>query len=297
LLRLVANFWNFNDLAVIIWEVPDFLQNKFIQLYHPRESLSKDIIIFLVTHFHHCHHNLQELYSICTRMSVEYFHNEKVNPNKISTNKSNNSNKNKIMYLSMQSDSIRSVYSFDSEDTGSVASTSITTTTSYCEKAESNNLHFCSKKLVRFSTVTIREYKRCLGQSTVPSSGPPVSIVWEYDNEMTHEVDDYEDSFGYCGERRSKAELQMPGHYRSELLRDLGHSRMEIQQTILRTNKVRRQRRQTIETMRWHSMEDISRRTFQKLVHGSCKVFTAPVKSSFLLVKNFHCIDPNRLRG
>jgi hypothetical protein len=153
-------------------------------------------------------------------------------------------NKNKMQYQQCDdiedTDSRTSLTNIDSDD----SHIGVDTRSSTSPSSSNNN------KSVRFSTITIREYQRCIGEDTVTSCGPPISLVWNHDNETSFDVDEYEDA--YCEtQRRSQAELKMPSSYRSAILLELGYSRTELQQINLKLNKVREQRSQTVNGLRW----------------------------------------------
>lgn len=50
------------------------------------------------------------------------------------------------------------------------------------------------KTLVKFSSVTVREYDRIVGDHPDCKVGPPITIGWEYTEKSPRELDDYESS-------------------------------------------------------------------------------------------------------
>lgn len=114
---------------------------------------------------------------------------------------------------------------------------------------------------VRFSTLTIREYQRCLGDN-VPSSGAPVTIVWDHDSEAVYSVQDYEDAVEET--RRAKSELKIPGLLRAEILQGLGYSRREVQEASKQSAIARNKRR----------------RTNRMMARNPCYAFFRPIKKA-----------------
>jgi hypothetical protein len=94
---------------------------------------------------------------------------------------------------------------------------------------------------VTIDSLQIREYPRTLGVNPSVSTGPPLTIGWEYRNatpsgkkknedqanekERVISVDEYEE---IRGERREKSEMLVPASVREDLLSEWGHSRMEM---------------------------------------------------------------------
>ena len=73
-----------------------------------------------------------------------------------------------------------------------------------------------SRKL-RFSTLTIREYPRVLGDN-VTVVGPPITLSWEYQNEKVYDIEEYEEAIQDT--RRTQAELKMPSAHRDKILKE-----------------------------------------------------------------------------
>jgi len=115
-----------------------------------------------------------------------------------------------------------------------------------------------SRKL-RFSTLTIREYARVLGDN-VTVMGPPISLSWEHQDETVYEIEDYEQAIQ--DSRRTQSELKMPSAHRDKILKESGYSRRDIQEAIKNSNITRNQRKRTIETLNLQPLQE----AFEKAV-------------------------------
>jgi hypothetical protein len=96
---------------------------------------------------------------------------------------------------------------------------------------------------ITIDSLQIREYPRCLGVNPSTSTGPPLTIGWQYRNatpsgsnkknsdqakekeERVISVDEYEE---LRGARREKSEMLVPASAREDMLAEWGHSRMEM---------------------------------------------------------------------
>lgn len=115
------------------------------------------------------------------------------------------------------------------------------------------------KRRLRFSTLTIREYPILLGDN-VTVKGPPISIEWEHIDEKVFELEDYEEACKYT--RRTQVELKMPGKHREEILREIGYSRQEIQESVKKSNIARNKRKRTVEMMKLQPFQE----AFEKIL-------------------------------
>lgn len=105
----------------------------------------------------------------------------------------------------------------------------------------------CPNRQLRFSTLTIREYPRTLGDN-VCVMGAPISLDWKFQDESVFELEEYEEA---CQDtRRTQAELKMPSKYRDKLLRASGFSAKEIQEAVRKSNIARNQRKRTVEMLK-----------------------------------------------
>jgi hypothetical protein len=100
-----------------------------------------------------------------------------------------------------------------------------------CHENNNNN----SEKHVDFSTVEFRFYPIEMGLSPSVSSGPPLTIAWEYEG-SPHQLDvtEYEAT---RPSRRSHHEMIVPRQTRCDWLRQEGYSRAEIQQAELQAQR------------------------------------------------------------
>ncbi|KAL3922928.1 MAG: hypothetical protein SGILL_001941 [Bacillariaceae sp.] len=104
-----------------------------------------------------------------------------------------------------------------------------------------------SSRSVTFTTVTVREYPRCLGDN-VTTNGAPISIEWKHDSEESYDAVEFDEA-AESG-RRDKSELKMPSEVRFHLLVDeLGYSRKDIQVAIRQNNVSKSQRQRTLQSL------------------------------------------------
>merc|ERR1712238_553380 len=102
------------------------------------------------------------------------------------------------------------------------------------------------KKVVRFSTVNIREYNVCLGDNPSVARGAPISLDWQYGEEISHVFGDYEQQQQQQqAPERTTTEFKRTSLERIQLLKQIGYSRKEIQNATHRVQKIRQQRFQT----------------------------------------------------
>mmetsp|Transcript_1846 Transcript_1846/g.3962 ORF Transcript_1846/g.3962 Transcript_1846/m.3962 type:complete len:253 (+) Transcript_1846:170-928(+) len=112
---------------------------------------------------------------------------------------------------------------------------------------------------LRFSTLTIREYPRVLGDN-VTVMGPPISISWTHQEETIYDLEDYEEACRYT--RRTQSELKMPSKHRDKILKENGFSKQEIQNAVKQSNIARNQRKRTVEMLKMQPLHE----TFEKVV-------------------------------
>ena len=80
---------------------------------------------------------------------------------------------------------------YDCEDRRRTATTTITANKTTASNGNSSN-KIKKKKRVRFHTVHVRQYPIEIGSCSVPKKGPPIGIGWEYCNESTCNIYEYE---------------------------------------------------------------------------------------------------------
>lgn len=114
------------------------------------------------------------------------------------------------------------------------------------------------KRNVSFSSLEIRSYKVTLGDAA-GTSGPAVSLDWQYDPSATEEYDfdDYE-THRKMNPPRNRAQMFMPLNHREYLLmREAGISRYEINIAMDQAKRVAKQREKTIKGLRFQPMEEV----------------------------------------
>lgn len=105
---------------------------------------------------------------------------------------------------------------------------------------------------VRFEHVSVREYERILCDNPAVSRGPPIGIGWKF-NEKRYQFEDWEITRGRI---RRPSELLLNREKREALARALGYSEKDIAAAIRDGNKVKTQRRQTINNLGAAKMEE-----------------------------------------
>ncbi len=82
-------------------------------------------------------------------------------------------------------------------------------------------------KMVQFDQVEIRHYSITVGDNPACSSGCPISLGWQYDEDSVQiSLDDYEEHRVDC--RRSKDEMKIPADIRYKTLKEWNVSVGEI---------------------------------------------------------------------
>ena len=107
------------------------------------------------------------------------------------------------------------------------------------------------KVVVSFSTLTVREYPRCIGYDTVTSvGGPPISMERYHQSEISYKsVDEYEEAIhsnsSMSKKSRSLLELKLPSKQRDDILRRHGYSLTERQNATKQSTITRNQRKKS----------------------------------------------------
>lgn len=121
-----------------------------------------------------------------------------------------------------------------------------------------------SARSVSFSTVEVRQYERVLGDNPSCSSGPPISIGWNYDEAKTvvTTVDDHDDSLSISlngeesiGKIEARMKMVVQRHEREDMLENLGYSRSEIASAIRENVQTKKKRRQTVNNLNMEPIE------------------------------------------
>mmetsp|Transcript_54940 Transcript_54940/g.81771 ORF Transcript_54940/g.81771 Transcript_54940/m.81771 type:complete len:241 (+) Transcript_54940:137-859(+) len=97
-----------------------------------------------------------------------------------------------------------------------------------------------TRRSVRFSDVTVREYGMVIGDHPCCSYGPPVTLGWDYEENEAVSLDDFE-----CKRRRTLRQMILSYYRRKDLLQLAGASREEIKQATKFANRTKRQRSMT----------------------------------------------------
>jgi hypothetical protein len=119
-----------------------------------------------------------------------------------------------------------------------------------------------SEKVVKFSTLSIRDYPPDIGDNPSAKAGPPLTLAWEPMSEIVGiSIDEYESS---RPPRRFDREMIVPPDTREKILRDAGFSRAEITDRTKPVNVARAQRIRTIETMGLAPLHEFSQSVSRK---------------------------------
>lgn len=95
---------------------------------------------------------------------------------------------------------------------------------------------------VSFRNISIREYPMIVGDNPSVSSGPPLTIAWDFDELGTIPLEEYEN---HRPARRSADQMTIPKMERLKILENTGISRSEIEKVVKEVNIARTQRLQT----------------------------------------------------
>jgi len=120
---------------------------------------------------------------------------------------------------------------------------------------------------LKFKNIELREYARTIGDNPSCSSGPPISISWEYLPAKVLPLDVYEDS---RPPRRSNIEMILPRDLRQRMLRkDWDITQSQIAAAVRTNIKVKNQRRTTVQNLgKSTKMEEAMESASKGLVSG-----------------------------
>lgn len=105
---------------------------------------------------------------------------------------------------------------------------------------------------VRFGSLHVREFPIICGDNPGGTSGPPLSIDWKFASETLVDMEEFEQN---REPRRNASEMCIPGSIRTQMLKDAGYSRRQIQELEKPINVVRAQRRRTLETLHLQTVQ------------------------------------------
>ena len=111
------------------------------------------------------------------------------------------------------------------------------------------------KKAVSFSTVDIRHYPIIPGINPSVPGGAPLTISWEQIDAQHRTINDHEEERGPL-RRFGPSLLRIPPSKRTEILRKLGHSRLDIQTATKEATVLRNRRKRTLETLHLAPLEE-----------------------------------------
>lgn len=127
---------------------------------------------------------------------------------------------------------------------------------------------------LQFDKINIREYSRTVGDNPSCSSGPPVSISWEYNILGEIGLDEYEST---RPPRRVQNQMILPRGMREDMLRfEWNASRKEITESVRRNVRVKNQRRTTVnnlgKAMKFEEAMESASRKLKRFVKRQKKV-------------------------
>ena len=134
---------------------------------------------------------------------------------------------------------------------------------------------------VSFSTIEVREFPVVIGDNPSCAMGPPLSIDWEPDCELSIPIDEFEDYRNGdehdCCRRRTGEELRLDSDQRKALVWNAGSSNHDIANAVRQVNRDRRARRRSIHNnlcepfYAFDVVKESVTRKFKRLVMGQKK--------------------------
>lgn len=120
--------------------------------------------------------------------------------------------------------------------------------------------------LVRFTTISVRDYEIALEYNPTVTSGPAIGIGWQYLQSCTMTVDEYE-SIRPSRLRLAKDSLRLSKEERLQRLKSSGYTKQELQRAVKATNIARIKRRKTLA-----QVQDGRDRTLEKMEYASIRI-------------------------
>jgi hypothetical protein len=113
---------------------------------------------------------------------------------------------------------------------------------------------FNTARRVSFDTIQVRVYERILDVHPSTSSGPSVGLGWRYTERLPEKLSNKETV------RRRNRHFILDRKVRNEMLRDLGYTKKEISQAERVNEKIKDQRKQTLNNLTAKTMVEPSSR-------------------------------------
>jgi len=110
---------------------------------------------------------------------------------------------------------------------------------------------------VCFASVQVREYFRILGDNPSVTSGPPISLSWEYDEDLSGRcsIDEWEGM--RCHERRTRLQFRVPEEVRMDWVLDAGYSPDQVREVVGAIEKERRELMSSVVKSRLQDKADV----------------------------------------
>lgn len=132
---------------------------------------------------------------------------------------------------------------------------------------------------VNFASVSVRQYERIMCDNPASTAGPSIGIGWNYVEKKPLPVDEYH-------ERRKSAprrpnEMLLNRAKREKMLRALGYSESDMAACVRHLNKLRAQRRQTVNNLGAQKVEEAvesAKRQVKRLLFMKQKDIVVPEK-------------------
>mmetsp|Transcript_5800 Transcript_5800/g.10277 ORF Transcript_5800/g.10277 Transcript_5800/m.10277 type:complete len:406 (-) Transcript_5800:212-1429(-) len=120
------------------------------------------------------------------------------------------------------------------------------------------------RKNLSFSSVEIRFYNPCLGDNPAVSSGPSLSIDWDFDPSLVANmsINEYETK---RPPRRRELAMVMTREEREEIVRNAGATKQQIAEHVRQNIKIKNQRRQTANNLSVSNVEEAVEKARRKV--------------------------------
>lgn len=121
------------------------------------------------------------------------------------------------------------------------------------------------KRSVQFTCVTVRNYNRILGDNPSCSKGPSISIGWQYNSYVAKMSIDKFEAIRYPYRASSTKSMMLSRYEREEILKDLGYARSDIADAVRKNQKVKSQRRTTVNNLCYSRAEEAVEKVTRKM--------------------------------